>query len=481
MAPSGPGGSTDVPVERRAHLWRADAARIVPLAWPVFAGQVAMVLFATVDTFLVARHSALDLAALAVGAAAYITVFIGLMGVVLACGPIVGQLYGAQRHEAAGEQLHQAVWLALALSVLGCTVLVFPQPFIALSKASPEVEAKLRGHLLALAFALPAGLLFAAYRGFNIAVSQPKMVMALQLGALAIKTPLAALFVFGAGPVPALGVVGCGVSTALAMWCTVAIAWWVMRRNAFYAPFAIFGRGLQPPHWPALAAQLRLGVPMGGSVLIEVTGFASMAFFISRFGTTPVAGHQIAANLVSLLFMVPMALGNATSTLAAQHVGALKRADARRIAWHGIELAALVALALGTAVFFAREGVVRLYTHDEVIVAAALPLLAWVALFHFVDAMQIVGAFVLRAWRIATVPLVIYATSIWGLGVGGGYAVAFNLPGWVPEVLHGARGFWVMATVGLGAAAAGLVLFLAWVLRRQRRDEQRAAVMAPAG
>jgi MATE family multidrug resistance protein len=420
----------------------------------------------------VARYSATDLAALAVGAAAYITVFIGLMGVVLAVAPIVGQLYGAGRHEAAGEQLHQAVWLALALSLVGCTLLAFPQPFIALSRASPEVEAKLRGHLLALACALPAGLLFAAYRGFNNAVSKPKAVMALQVGALALKVPLAALFVFGAGPVPALGVVGCGVSTALAMWCVVLIAWQVMRRGAFYAPFRLFGRGLRPPDRSALAAQLRLGVPMGGSVLIEVTGFASMAFFISRFGATPVAGHQIAANLVSLLFMVPMALGNATSVLAAQSIGAAQQADARRVAWHGIELTALVALVLGTAIFFTREGVVRLYTHDEVIVAAALPLLAWVALFHFVDAMQIAAAFTLRAWRIATVPLLIYALSVWGIGVAGGYTIAFDLPGNVPAWLHGARGFWIACTAGLAAAATGLVLFLAWVLRQQRRNER---------
>jgi MATE family multidrug resistance protein len=452
---------------RFAH-WPSDAARIVPLAWPVFMGQVAMVLFATVDTMLVARHSAIDLAALAVGAAAYITVFIGLMGVVLAVAPIVGQLYGARRFEAAGEQLHQAVWLALGLSLLGCLLLAFPLPFIALSQVSPEVESRLRAYLLALAFALPAGLLFAAYRGFNNAVSRPKAVMVLQVGALAIKLPLAALLVHGAGPVPALGVVGCGWSTAIAMWCVVLIAWGVMRRGAFYVPFAIFGHGLRPPSWPALAAQLRLGIPLGGSVMIEVTGFAAMAFFISRIGATPVAGHQIAANLVSLLFMVPMALGNATSTLAAQSIGAGALHDARRVAWHGIELAALVALMLGAAIFFTREGVVRLYTDNEVIVAAALPLLAWVALFHFVDAMQIAAAFTLRAWRIATMPLVIYAASIWGLGLGGGYVLAFNLPGWVPASLQGARGFWMASTAGLAAAAIGLVLLLVWVLRRQQ-------------
>jgi multidrug resistance protein, MATE family len=142
------------------------------------------------------------------------------------------------------------------------------------------------------------------------------------------------------------------------------------------------------------------------------------------------------------------------------------------VAWHGVEFAALVALVLGTVVFFAREGIVRTYTRDEVIVAAALPLLAWVALFHFVDAMQIAAAFTLRAWRIATVPLIIYATSIWGLGVGGGYALAFNVGGDVPPALHGARGFWFASTAGLAAAAIGLVLFLAWVLRRQRSQSR---------
>ena len=452
----------------RAGAWRADVARIVPLAWPVLVGQIAVLMFATVDTVLVARYSATDLAALAVGGAAYITVFIGLMGVVLAVGPIVGQLYGAKRYAAAGEQLHQAMWLAIGLAFLGSALLLFPQPFLALARATPEVAAKIRGYLLALAFSLPAGLLFAAYRGFNIAVSRPKAVMALQLGGLALKVPLSALLVYGAGPLPSLGVTGCGVSTAVAMWLQVAIAWQVIRRDRFYAPFALFGHGLRPPNRPALAAQLKLGVPMGASILVEVVGFTAMAFFISRIGANAVAGHQIAANLVSLLFMVPLALSNASSTLVAQSIGAAQLPEARRIGWHGMQCAAGVALLLGTTVVFAREGIVRLYTDNEVIVAAALPLLAWVGLFHFVDAMQIAAAFVLRAWRIATVPLLIYAASIWGVGLGGGYVLAFNVGGAVPPSLHGARGFWIACTAGLAAAALGLTLFLFWVLRQQR-------------
>ena len=446
---------------------RGDISHILPLAWPMLVGQVAVLMFATVDTVLVARHSAIDLAALAVGGGAYITVFIGLMGIVLAIGPIVGQLFGARRFEAAGEQLHQALWLAFALSFVGCALLVFPQPFLALSRATPEVAEKIRGYLLALAFSLPAGLMFAAYRGFNGAVSRPKAVMAIQLCGLLLKVPLSALLVYGAGPVPSLGVTGCGIATAAAMWLQVAIAWQVIRRDRFYDAFALFGRGLHPPSRAALWAQVKLGVPMGATIMIEVTGFVSMAFFISRIGATAVAGHQSAANLVSLLFMLPLSLASAISTLVAQNIGAEKLHDARRVGWSGMQFIALVALALGSAVFFAREGIVRLYTGNELIIAAALPLLAWVALFHFVDAMQIAASFVLRGWRIATVPMIIYASSIWGLGVGGGYTLAFNVGGAVPAVLHGARGFWIASTIGLATASVGLTLFLAWVLRQQ--------------
>lgn len=457
-------------------LWHS-ARRIVPLAWPVFVGQVAVLAFSTVDTLLVARHSALDLAALAVGSAAYITVFIGFMGVVLAVGPIVGQLYGARRHADAGRQVHQAVWIALGLALVGGLLLAFPTPFLALSRASPEVAPRVRGYLLALAFSLPAALLFSVYRGFNTALARPKAVMALQLGGLALKVPLSALLVYGitvptpAGEwrLPASGVVGCGIATCIVMWTQALAAFVVLRRDAFYAPFALRGNGLHRPDPPALRKQLRLGIPMGLSILIEVTGFSFMAIFIARLGNTPVAGHQIAANLVALLYMMPLALANATSALVAQRIGAGDGHDARQLGWHGMGIAVGTAALLGSVVFVAREDVVGLYTRDATVIAAALPLLAWVALFHTADAAQAMASFVLRAHHVATLPLVIYAAAIWGVGLAGGYALAFgHLPLSWPG-LQGARGFWAAATAGLAIAALGLVALLAWVLRRERQ------------
>ncbi|MET0351320.1 MAG: MATE family efflux transporter [Rhizobacter sp.] len=449
---------------------RHSAGRILPLAWPVLVGQLAVLAFGTVDTVLVARASATDLAALAIGGAAYITVFIGLMGVVLAIGPIAGQLFGAKQLRDAGRQLHQAGWLAIALSVVGCAVMLFPQPFLALSRASPEVGEKVRGYLAALAFALPPALLFTAFRGFNTSVSRPKVVMAVQLGGLAMKVPLSAWLVFGGFGVQPLGAVGCGIATAIVMWGQLAIAWWVIHRDPFYAPFGLHDGGIAPPHKESLTALVRLGVPMGLSVLIEVTGFTFMAFFIARMGTTPVAGHQLAANLIAMLFMVPLSLGNATATLVAQRIGAVDMPDARRLGWHGLQIALLVAALLGSGVYLAREGVLGLYTNDRAIIAAALPLLAWVAVFHIADAGQALTSFVLRAHRVTTVPLLIYAFAIWGVGLGGGYALAFDAFGGTPPALVGARGFWAAATAGLAVAALGLGAFLQWVLRQRATD-----------
>lgn len=456
----------------------ASVRRIAPLAWPVFIGQLAVLAFATVDTLLVARLSPIDLAALAVGSAAFVTVFLGFMGVVLGVGPVVGQLLGAGRLEDAGRQAHQAVWIALGLSCVGSTVLAFPGPFLALARASPEVADKVRTYLMALAFSLPASLLFTVLRAFNGAVSRPKAVMALQLGGLAIKVPLSTALVLGLPGlgIPALGVAGCGISTCVAMWAQLLAGVWLLRRDPFYARFKLSGRpgkGLDAPQRRDIAALLRLGLPMGGSILVEVTSFAFMALFISRLGTTAVAGHQIAANLVSIMFMVPLALGNATGTLVAQRIGAADGADARRLAWHGLVLACAVATLTSSAIYLMRQTLVGAYTHDGAVVAAALPLMAWLVWFHLGDAAQTLAACVLRAYRIATVPLLVYLVALWGAGLGGGYVLAFDLSGNVPGELQGAGGFWAASSAGLALAAAGLIACMAWLFRQQRADARR--------
>ncbi|MFZ4649653.1 MAG: MATE family efflux transporter [Rubrivivax sp.] len=464
--------------------WPASVRRVLALAWPVLVGQVSVLAFGTIDTVLAARHDATDLAALAIGSAAYITVFVGFMGMLLSIGPITGQLYGAGDLLQAGRQLHQGVWLALLLSLGGSALLAFPQPFLGLAQVTPEVEHKVRGYLLALACSLPASLLFTVYRGFNTAVSRPKAVMALQLSGLALKVPLSAALVFGvpALHVPELGVLGCGVATAVAMWAQAGAAFLVLRRDPFYRPFGIGGRGLEAPDRRMLGALLRLGVPMGATTLVEVSAFTFMAFFIARFGTEATAGHQIAVNLVVLLFMVPMSLSSATATLVAQRLGARDLPDARRLVRHGLVLTVMLALACGGTVYGLREALVGLYSRSPAVIQAAVPLLAWVALFHLADALQTFAGSVLRAWRIATVTLVVNVGALWGVGLAGGWMLAFGSgPFGAAPALRGAPGFWAAATAGLVVAAVILCSYLAWMLARQARPQPGSVSPAAPG
>jgi len=127
------------------------------------------------------------------------------------------------------------------------------------------VAERVRGYLAGLACALPASLLFASYRAFNIAISRPKAVMALQLGALALKVPLTALLVFGIAwstpfgdlHVPALGALGCGIATAIVAVVQMAFAWRVLRRDPFYAQFGLRERIARPTRAGIIPSAIR--------------------------------------------------------------------------------------------------------------------------------------------------------------------------------------------------------------------------------
>lgn len=450
-------------------------AQILPLAWPVFVGQLAVLMYSTIDTVLVARYGALDLAALAVGNAMYTSIFVGLMGVVLAISPFAAQRFGARDLTGVGESLHQAVWLALGLTLLGELLLLWPDPLLALAQPEPAVEAIIRRHLQLLGLALPAAMLFTVYRGFNTAVSRPKAVMGLQLAGLLLKLPLSALLIHGhesLGGWQGMGAPGGALSTALVVWGQLTAGFVLLRRDPHYQPFGIQQGGLHAPRWDLIRQLLRLGLPMGGAIVIEVTGFTFMALFISRLGATPVAGHQLAANLVAMMFMLPMALGNATGALVGQRIGARDPRAAERLGWHGLEFALGCALLLGGAIFLLRGPVLALYTTDAAILAAAAPLLLWVWIFHLGDASQAISASVLRAHHVTVAPMVVYALAIWGVGMGGGYWLAFEQP-W--PALAGARGFWAAAAAGLVLAALGLVIVQQMVQKALRAEASAAA------
>ena len=448
-----------------------DLRRLSSLAWPILVGQLAVIANGVIDTAMTSRFSATDLAALALGASIYISVFVGASGVLQALAPVIGQLFGARDFAAIGLEVKQGGWLAMLLTVIGSVILSYPQPFLGIAQASPELTAKATLYLRVLALALPATLAFKVFGALSTAVARPKVLMLLQVAALALKIPLNALFIFGAFGIPAFGGPGCAIATTVLAWLSLLAAWLILQHAPFYSRFRIFGSGFVWPSWPAQRALLTLGVPMGLSYLIEVTAFTFMALFIARLGEVLVAGHQIASNFGTVLYMLPLSIASATGTLVAQAIGARDLAQARRIGNTGIALATSVSLCVGTLVWLTRASIVRAYTPDVQILAAATPLFVFIGFYQVFDAVQVSAAFILRAYRVALVPTVIYALALWGVGLGGGYLLGFNTMGGVPPGLQGATGFWFGNSASIVVVAFGLM----WYLRRVQRQLALAA------
>ncbi|CAG4888019.1 MATE family efflux transporter [Paraburkholderia gardini] len=457
----------------------ADVRKIAALAWPVLIGQLAIIAFGVIDTAMVGRYSAIDLAALGLGSSIYISVYIGLTGILTALQPITGQLYGARRYSEIGEEVRQALWLALVLMALGFLILYFPGPLLRIAHAPEALRERTVAYLQILSFGLPASLAFRVYSSLTNAVGQPRLVMILQVGALLLKIPLNLWFIFGGAGVPALGGPGCALASTAINWTLAIVGMTLLVRLDIFRPFATFSRFCWPV-WKRQTALLKLGIPMGLSYLIEVTSYTFMALFIARFGTTTLAGHQIAGNLGAVLYMTPLSIGIASSTLVAQALGAQRPADAHTLARHGILMACAIACCYGMIVLALRPFIVVGYTSNAQVAAAAMPLVLIVIVYHLFDALQITTAFVLRAYRVAVVPTVIYAVALWGVGLGGGYLLGFNVSGRVPEWFTGARGFWVANAASLAIAGIGLMLYWRTVSARHLRAGARSPHVDPA-
>jgi multidrug resistance protein, MATE family len=147
-------------------------------------------LYAVVDTVLTGHASATDLAALGLGAGAYSSVFVSLLGAITALNPIIAQHHGGQRHVAIGLGYAQGLWLALLLSAGGGLFLAFPELWLAWIHAPPAVEGLVARYLRVLSLALPASLMFRAISALNIAVARPQVVMRMQVAGLALKVLL---------------------------------------------------------------------------------------------------------------------------------------------------------------------------------------------------------------------------------------------------------------------------------------------------
>jgi multidrug resistance protein, MATE family len=435
-------------------------------AGTLLVGQLAVMAFGVTDTIVAGRYSQEALAALSVGSAVYLSVFVGLMGMQQALLPTWAELHGGARHADLGRSVRQALYLGGFGMLLGDWALLFPGPLLRWTEVPPALQAEVGRYLSVLALALPPALLFRMYSTLNQSLGKPLLVTWLQAMSLLVKVPLTIWFAFGGLGLPAQGAVGCAWATVVVNYLFLGYALYLLRTQPLYQPYAIW-RPVEPPDLHAIGQFARLGVPGGLAVMIEITSFTLMALFIARQGTLAAAAHQIAANLAAVLYMVPLSIAIATSARVSFWLGARDASRARQAIRSGFKLGMVMALTLAATVALGRGSIASIYSRSPEVVALAAGLLAWLAVYHIADAAQALCVFVLRCYRVAVAPLVAYCVLLWGVGLAGGYALAYEELGpWKAQQSPAA--FWAAGAFALGLLSLILPLILWRAVRSYR-------------
>ncbi|MGB1439739.1 MAG: MATE family efflux transporter, partial [Luminiphilus sp.] len=266
-------------------------------------------------------------------------------------------------------------------------------------------------------------------------------------------------FIFGEWGAPELGAQGCGIATAISMWLSVVlIAGYIFRSQKIklYLPeWKLVG-----PDWTKISEILSIGAPIGLTFFLEMGVFSVIALLVATHGDTAIASHQIAFNIWDLFYIPMLALGTAMSTRIGHAIGAGWREGIYRAMIVGGAISALVAAGTTLLLLTFPGSIISIYTDAEDIQVLATRLLTLSAFFILIDGAQIVGSFILRAFKETRFPFIMMVVSYW--------LVALPLGWWLGIVLpdnpnDGAAGFWYATITGISVCTV-LIAARIWVI-----------------
>ncbi len=445
---------------RLARLWREMRVSFL-LALPLAMGQLAAMLMSVVDSLLAGRHGLDTLAAVTVGSSIWNVALFLCVGVLMAIPPSVAQLNGAGRRDQVGALWRQSLWIAAGIGIVVMALVWLSPLLLARIGIVEEVRPQATAFLHAIAPGAPALALYICLRYLSEGLAWTPPTMVSGFAGLALLAPLGYCLMFGRGPFPELGAAGLGIATATVLWLQAAGFLIYLARSKRFEDLQLFARR-DGPDWKQIRALLALGLPMGVSIFMEGSLFVATALLIGRIGAVDVAAHQIAISVASVCFMLPLGIAMATTVRVGHAVGAEDRSAVRWAAGAGFALAGLTQALAGTVLVFGGAWIAGLYTSEPAVVALAVLLMRYAAVFQLPDGIQVLSAGALRGLKDTRVPMLITIVAYWGVGL--------PLGAWFG--LHrglGAPGLWIGLILGLSVAASLLLLRL-W---RQAREPGR--------
>jgi len=441
-------------VSRTLGEWRTLAI----LGGPILIAQVAQMANGVIDTLMAGHASAEDLAGVGIGNSLWMPLFLFFMGILGAQQPIISGYNGARSFDKIIPTVWQGIYLAGIGAVIMILLLTNVHPVLSLLNLESNTARISQGYLSAFAWGIPALLLMTALRGLTDGLGHTRVIMAFSLLGTLINLPLNYIFIYGKLGMPAMGGIGCGWATSLSNGIAAIFLLVYLNRSQLYRNVHLL-KGWVKPDLEGLRYILKIGLPIGFTIFVEASLFCVIALFLAPLGPVVVAGHQIALNVASLMFMVPLSIGMALTLRVSFLMGAGSPDTARLIARSSLIFAAGLSLAFATLLLVFSPQIAALYTSDLEVQAVATQLLAFAAFFQVADIIQVTCISALRGYKDTRIPMFFMLFSFWGVGLPLGYILTFT--DWLWPAM-GAAGFWIGLTGGLTSASILLVsrLFL---------------------
>lgn len=354
--------------------------KVLFLAWPAIVENLLHTMVGIVDTAMVGRLGSSSLAAVGLANQIFnisLTVFAALA---TGSTAIVARHIGADEREKASEVARQSLTLGVFVSGAVMTILlVTARGFLGLLFGSSEA---LVLDLGASYIRIIASVLILNY--FLIVIN------AILRGAGDTKTPMRItalvniinivgnfIFIYGIGPIPAFGVAGAAIGTAIAQGCGGILAITVLLRSKI---LDVRITDSYKPNGAIIRRITNIGVPAGVEQGIMRVGQLIYTIVVSSLGTVSYAAHQVALNAESLSFMPGLGFAVAATTLVGQNLGAKNPEEAEKSAKIARNLGMIVMSLMGVIFFVIPEPIVKIFSNDPQVIALSVVCLRLVAI-----------------------------------------------------------------------------------------------------
>jgi len=442
---------------------RSEFRALISLATPIVVVQVGLMTMGVVDAIMVGRFSAEALAATAIGNFYFFVVAVFGIGVLLVLDPLIAQAVGAKDETAIALAVQRGLLFSVVLSLL-TGILLLPAEAVLRALHQPEELVPLAASYVLIC--IPSFLPFNAFLVFRQllqALSLTREIVITIILCNLANVALNWLLIFGNYGFPRLGVAGAALATAISrtllVVILVALTWRTLR--AYMKPLRREVFQAAP-----LVRMLKLGLPIGAQQELEVAYFGGLIVLMGLLGTISVAAHQVAINLASLTFMVPVGVASATAVFVGRAVGAGDERAVRRYAVAGL-VCGVGFMCVAAAIFLLLPWeLARMYSRDAEVVALAAGLIPIAGLFQVFDGTQVVSSGILRGIGDTRFPMLASALGFWLVGLPLSLFLGFS--GGL-----GAEGLWWGSLVALIAVAA---LLLYRVRARLRQSMTRVII-----